>query len=263
MTVSNVVSPVMMYLDRFLIGTLFSMTAVTYFVTPYELVTRLLVVPAAVAGVLFPAFSLAWAQDMGRTSTLFRRSVRYIFLLLFPVILTIVTFARQGLTLWLGAGFAQNSTAVLQWMAVGVLINALAQIPFAQVQSAGRADLTGKLHLIELPIYAATLWWLVRSHGIVGAAIAWDLRVAVDAFALFAMADRLVTSAEAVSRQIRWVLFLSFPPFGLAALLVGGVVKGMFLFTALCVFAVAAWFLILTEEERLFLQNRLKLAPAS
>ncbi|WP_419776316.1 oligosaccharide flippase family protein, partial [Lactobacillus helveticus] len=47
MTVSNIVGPVMVYSDRFLIGALVSMTAVSYYVTPYEVVTKLLIVPGA------------------------------------------------------------------------------------------------------------------------------------------------------------------------------------------------------------------------
>ena len=45
MTVSNVVGPIMVYLDRFLIGALLPMAAVTQYVTPYEVVTKLTVIP--------------------------------------------------------------------------------------------------------------------------------------------------------------------------------------------------------------------------
>jgi O-antigen/teichoic acid export membrane protein len=57
MTVSNVVSPLMVYVDRFLIGAFLSISAVAYYVTPHEVVTKLLVLPGAVAAVFFPAFS--------------------------------------------------------------------------------------------------------------------------------------------------------------------------------------------------------------
>ncbi len=96
-----------------------------------------------------------------------------VFLVLFPVVLLTIVLAHAGLRLWLGADFAQHSFRVLQWLAVGVFINSLAQIPFALVQGAGRPDLTAKLHLIELPLYLLALWWLTsrtawkerRSHG--------------------------------------------------------------------------------------------------
>jgi O-antigen/teichoic acid export membrane protein len=111
--------------------------------------------------------------------------------MLFPAVALTVGLARSGLTIWLGADFAEHSFRVLQWLAVGVLINSLAAIPFALVQGAGRPDLTAKLHLIELPGYLLTLWWLIGARGVEGAAIAWTARMGVDALVLFGMTQRL------------------------------------------------------------------------
>src|SRR4029077_10279948 len=97
---------------------------------------------------------------------LFVRAVKLIFLTLFPLTLLIVMFAREGLTLWLGADFASHSTQILQWLAAGVFLNSLALVPFTLVQGVGRPDVTAKLHLLELPIYMVVLWWLVRRWGI-------------------------------------------------------------------------------------------------
>jgi hypothetical protein len=86
---------------------------------------------------------------------------------------------------------------VLQWLAAGVFLNSLAQVPLALVQGVGRPDLTAKLHLLELPLYVLGLWWLISTFGIVGAAIAWTLRVGLDAAVLFGMAQRFLgTTAE-------------------------------------------------------------------
>ncbi|MBD3727087.1 MAG: hypothetical protein IE936_08470, partial [Moraxella osloensis] len=52
----------------------------------------------------------------------------------------------------------------------------------------GRTDLTAKLHVIELPLYALALFYFVAAFGIVGAAIAWFARVALDTTALYLMA---------------------------------------------------------------------------
>jgi len=41
MTVTNIVGPLMVYMDRFIIGAVVSMTAVAYYATPYEVVTKL------------------------------------------------------------------------------------------------------------------------------------------------------------------------------------------------------------------------------
>jgi len=192
MTVSNIVSPLMVTMDRVLIGALATMTAVAYYATPYEVVTKFLIIPGALVSVMFPAFSTSFAQDRERTATLYRRCVKYIFLILFPAVVLTVGLARSGLTLWLGADFAQHSYRVLQWLAVGVLLNGLATIPFALVQGVGRPDLTAKLHLIELPLYLLALWWLISTRGVEGAAMAWTARVGVDGAVLFGMTHRFL-----------------------------------------------------------------------
>jgi O-antigen/teichoic acid export membrane protein len=255
MTVTNVVSPLMVTLDRFVIGALVSMTAVAYYATPYEVVTKFLLLPGALMGVMFPAFSASFAQDGERTALLFRRSVKYLFLVLFPIMLCTVALAQDGLKLWLGAEFAQHSFRVLQWLAVGVFINSLAQAPFALVQGVGRPDLTARLHLIELPLYLGLLWWLISTRGIEGAAIAWTARVAVDALVLFIMARRLLPVRASLRPQTSLFAALGLVALALAALLEGPIAKSLFLLGTILCFVLVTWFRILTPEERTLAQS--------
>ena len=186
-TVTSIVSPILVYLDRFLIGSLLSMAAVAYYSAPYEAVTRLGIIPGSLTMTLFPAFSaLEGVKDRERLGTLFARSVKYIPLILGPIVIVIGLFAKDILQIWLGTKFAIESTPVLQILALGVLINSLAHIPFALLQGVGRPDLPAKFHLLELPIYAGVAWSLISRWGITGAAIAWTFRVTLDALLLFA-----------------------------------------------------------------------------
>jgi O-antigen/teichoic acid export membrane protein len=236
---------------------------VAYYATPYEMVTKLWLVPTAVIGVLFPAFATSMAQDRGRAALLFGQGVKYTFLALFPFVLLITALAHDGLDLWLGAEFAQNSTHVLQLLAVGVFVSSLAYIPVALVQGAGRPDLTAKLHLVELPFYLLALWWLLGTFGIEGAAVAWVVRIAVDALVLFAMAQRFLPASTTVVRRAALVIGTSLLALALAALPAGLAVKGLFLSLTLLAFALAAWFLILAPAERAMVQKRLSWLPLS
>jgi len=257
-TVSNIVSPVMAYLDRFLVAALVSVAAVAYYVTPHSVVTKLLVVPIAIVGVLFPAFATSFVQDHKRTVLLFTRGVKYVFLAIFPIALLIVAFARQGLGLWLGKEFAEHGTRVLQLLTIGFFINCLAQIPFSLVQSAGRPDLTAKLHLIELPFYLVVVWWMTRTFGIEGTAIVWSVRAIVDALILFRMARFLLPQG---SFGFKYAEF----PAGLALLVLAFgivpkdlIINAIFLILTMFVFLYAGWFLLLDNEERLIIQTFLK-----
>jgi O-antigen/teichoic acid export membrane protein len=187
MTVSNVISPLMFYIDRMVIGAMISVAAVAYYATPFEVVSRLLTIPSALAGVLFPAFTVTFVQDRSRAALLLLRGQKYLFMAIFPIILVIVTLANDGLRLWLGPAFANNSTAVLRWLAVGVFLNSLAVLSWVLIQGAGRPDITAKFHMIEVTLYLPILWFMVKHYGVQGAAIAWTARVLLDAtFLLFA-----------------------------------------------------------------------------
>jgi len=254
-TVSNTVSPLMVTLDRFLITGLISVTAVAYYATPYEVVTKLLLIPAAVTGVIFPAFSSSFVQDRSRAALLFGRSVKYILLALFPVVLLIVALAQNGLTLWLGADFARHSTRVVQWLAVGVLANGLALIPFSFVQGVGRPDLTAKLHLLELPVYLGVLLWLIHADGIEGAAIAWSARTVFDALALFVIARKYLPTGSPMASRTKVLLTAAAATLFLAVLPQDLILKGAFLLVAILSFVLVTWFLILTPEERSLAQG--------
>jgi len=257
MTVTNVISPLMIYLDRFLIGSILSATAVAYYATPSEVVTKLWLLPGAMMGVLFPAFSTSFVHNRAHTVFLFERGVKYIFLALFPITLLIITLANEGLDFWLGGGFAQNSTRVLQWMAAGVFVHSLGQVPYSLIQGTGRPDLTAKLRLAELPFYLILLWWLISANGIVGATIVWTVRIIADTLVLFAMARRLLQLGTGMMLRKCFVVWPAFLTLAIAMTLTDLALKGVLLSAAFLIYVPVAWFLLLTSEERMWITRHL------
>ena len=258
MTVSNIVGPLMTTLDRFTIGALLSAHAVAYYATPYDVTSKMLMLPAALVGVLFPTFSAEIAQDRARVVRIFGRAVRYIFVALFPVALIIVALAHEGLRLWLGADFARHSAPVLQLLAVGILINSIAFVPFALIQGAGRPDLTAKLHAAEFPFYLAAIFLLIKADGIVGAAIASAARIAVDALALFLMAWRFLRFPVPVRLLAGLVTFAALTLLCLGFIAPAPAVKLAALLLALVTFGSITWLWILAPEERALAAGRLR-----
>jgi O-antigen/teichoic acid export membrane protein len=198
MTVSNLVGPLLNYLDRFVITAMISVAALTYYATPYELVTKAYVIPIAITGVLFPAFA-ASLLDPAKIARLFHSGVTYILLLLFPGLFLLSTFAREGLALWLGAEFAAHGSRVLQLLAVSIFINSLALTPFSLLQSTGRARWTAMLHLVQVPLTVVLLVAFIKLWGLPGAAWATLVRLGLEAIVLFVLAIRdLHTSSAAL-----------------------------------------------------------------
>jgi len=258
-TVTNIVGPLLGSLDRFLIGSILSMAAVAYYSAPYEAVTRLWIIPASLTMTLFPAFSaLEGAKDRQKLGAFFAHSIKYVLLVLGVVILVIGLFAKEILQIWLGADFAIKSTAALQILAFGVLINSLARIPFVLLQGVGRPDLPAKFHLLELPLYIGVVWLLISKWGIAGVAAAWTLRGALDALLLFGatfkiyrFSSRLLV-ANGITLTCFALLILAGASYGLKTLAgtLPLLAQSLLVLGLLALFALFAWKNILDNSER-------------
>lgn len=209
LTVTNVVGPLMLSLDRFLIGALLSVTAIAYYATSYELVARLFAVPGALVGVMFPAFSASFTQDPQRAAQLYDRSLLAVACILAPVCFLIVLFVKPVLILWVGSQFAEHSFRVAQILSIGVLVLGLESIPFALLQAIGRPDLPAKLNIIELPLYFGAFWFLTVRYGLVGAAAAWSLRAFLDGMTIMILANRYLPGKLRHSRRSVACLLMS------------------------------------------------------
>lgn len=209
LTITNIVGPIMTRFDRFLIGSLLTMSAVSYYVTPYEVLSRLQLLPKSMMNVLFPALTTALIADRQRLVTIYSQASRILLLLVLPVLSACFLLAPEGLQIWLGEDFRQMATPVVQWLAVGCIINTLARMPFTVLQSAGRPDLVAKTHLAELIPYAFLLWMFTHRFGIAGTAAAWFLRVLVDTITLNWIASLKVPELkETVLRTMTWIAVL-------------------------------------------------------
>jgi O-antigen/teichoic acid export membrane protein len=188
LTVSNFVGPLIVYGDRFLIGGLLTASAVAIYSAPFEVVSRLLVIPAALTSALFPALSHASAQ--GSDKPLARWALGATLVTVGPIACAGWLVAPQALNWWLGPEFSAQGTGPMRWMLLGFVFNALAYIPFTVLQSQGRTKHTALLHLAELPLYALGLYAATLQWGLSGAAAAWAVRAAVDMVAMMILVRR-------------------------------------------------------------------------
>lgn len=76
-----------------------------------------------------------------------------------PIVILGIVFAEKILNLWLGASYSTHSKNILIILLVGFLFNALAQVPFTAIQSAGKAKITALLHCFEIVPYFILLYF--------------------------------------------------------------------------------------------------------
>lgn len=250
MTITNLVAPLIIYLDRFLIGSVLTMNAVALYVAPFEVVTRLSTLAMPFVGVLFPAFSTLLSSDKKKAAYFYSRGTYLVFLLMFPLTLSIVTIADGGAQLWLGREFGQTSAVVLQCLALGVLINSVGQVPFVLLQGAGRPDIPAKLYLFELPVYVGAILCSLHYFGIVGVAVVWSLRTAVDTFVFLIAAAKLMPETKADNIKIFFKLLVAASVLIVFILIESFSLRLAGLFVVLPAFLAAEWKYGLNAEDK-------------
>lgn len=184
-TVTALVSPILVSLDRVLIGAQIGPRAVAHYAVPYSLVTKFQLFPASLSRALFPRFSLL---DWAASGQLAHEAVLSLVAVITPLIVAGMVVMKPFLSLWVGADLAEVSAPVGEVLLIGVWINCLAVIPFGMLQGQRRPDVVAKFHALELIPYVAVLWMGLEFAGVQGAAWAWVLRVSADAVLLFSAA---------------------------------------------------------------------------
>jgi O-antigen/teichoic acid export membrane protein len=184
LTASNFLNPLIIAADRFVIGATISVSAVAYYVTPYEIITKGWILSASLMGAMFPVFAALATSNPGLIRAACRSAERYLLALAAPAIVLVLGAADVLLSWWLGDEFRANSSGVAQWLALGMLANIVAQVPLTALNAAGRADVSAKIAACELPLYVVAIWFAAARFGIEAVAAVWAARAGLDAVAL-------------------------------------------------------------------------------
>lgn len=183
LTVSNIISPIMVYFDRFIIAHILGGAKVALYSAPSEGIMRVTNVPLALARALFP--KIAFCKDKEERNRLEKHSYILINLVCLPIMIVGILFAQPLMRLWMGDEFGGVDAIVLQILLVGFYVNSMAVIPFSLLQANGNAKTTALVHLLEIVPYIFILFYMTYCYGIIGSAITWSLRMLIDFIILF------------------------------------------------------------------------------
>jgi O-antigen/teichoic acid export membrane protein len=191
--ISQLVGPILTNAEKFILGSLSTVSAVTFYSVSYNLSSAITAVPCGIAGVLFPTFSrLTAEQDLRRSTDLLVRSTKYLFAGVLPLAIVLALFSREFLGAWMGHDFATHSAPVLCILVFAAVINAVAIPSFQALQAMGRPDLPAKCHLFELCLHIPICYFLISRYGILGGGIAWTGRILIDTVLQTRICSRLV-----------------------------------------------------------------------
>ena len=258
-SLSNFIGPIIFYIDRFVISAILSVAVMTYYVTPYEAITKTLFLSSAIAGSLFPVFAKPSANQGTGHIEIMLTGARIAAMTMFTIVLITACFGYALLDLWVGKEIALNGTLPLQILSVGVFFNAIAYMPYTLLQASGRADLVAKLHLAQLPIYVLAMWLSVSHWGLVGAAFIWLVRALLEMIIFFTWAKKMAHDNKTSDHVMIYMLCGAIGlmiAFGLSDAVVS--LRLIILVVALILFHTYFWFRVLKSSDRLWVNRRLK-----
>ncbi len=187
-SVSNLLAPILTTVDRMVIGSVLSVEAVAFYSVPFNLVTRVSIIPGALTTSLFPKFARKDSNDGGKMAS---EAVIALAAIMTPLIVSGILALPTFMRLWVGAAFAAHAAPVGVIFLLGLWFNGLANVPYGLLQANNRPDLTAKFHAVELLPFLSIVWFGVSYFGLTGAAWAWTIRVIIDAVLLFYAAGQL------------------------------------------------------------------------
>jgi O-antigen/teichoic acid export membrane protein len=214
MSGTALIAPLVMLLDRFVIGALRGPTAVAVYVLPYNLVQQLVFLPASLTSAVLPR--LAPLADEEEVQQLQSSSLAWLNGILTPLTIIAITLAGPFFYLWIGPTLGLVASPVAAILLVGGWVHGIGHIPSAVVVGRSRPDLLTKLLLAYLAPYVAILYFATVHFGVIGAAAAWTIRAAFDPIlfvftrprrsdlSLVAASAVLVLCATATALALHW-----------------------------------------------------------
>ena len=198
-TVTSLVGPVMVILDRFVIGAALGAKAVTYYTVPFQLAERFTIIPGSLASALFPRLTAAGVCEAKQLAS---TAIQLLAAVMTPMILVGLLLVEPFLQWWINPEFATRAGLTAQILMLGFWINAFAHIPYAQLQASGKPDVVAKCHLGELIPYLLLLYLALVYWGLPGAAVVFGLRTLADCLLLWWFTGTLRTSVSALKMPV-------------------------------------------------------------
>lgn len=196
-TVSGLVSPLMVFGDRFLVGALLGTAMVSYYAIPQEGLQRLLILPTSLCSALLARLAgLDPIQALGE----YKRNLRRVAVWHGSVCVCAAVLAFPAFSIWISPEFASAAIKPTLVLCLGIWLNGVALVPYTLLHAQANPRVTACFHLTELSLYVIAVWGLTVQFGILGAAWAWTLRAALDLGLLGFTAHRWGAARTGASR---------------------------------------------------------------
>ena len=181
-SVTGLISPLLTIADRLAVGIAVGAAGVTKYSVPFNVATRLWIIPISFARTAFPRLATLGREEAEEVAQSVGGSL---FRLLTPLVILGVLIFEPFLHLWVGTQLGPEAPRIGEILLIGAWVDGLAYIPTVFLQAQRRPDVPAKLHMLEILPFLVVLWIGLKTWGVEGGALAWTLRATGDAALLF------------------------------------------------------------------------------
>jgi O-antigen/teichoic acid export membrane protein len=178
-----IVAPLLLTMDRMVIGAQLGAIAVAAYTIPFQVISRLQLIPQSLVKVLFPRLSVSQGDTAKRMAFFYSILMSACFA---PLIVGLIFLMEPLLELWLGDNLDARSVHIGTWLLCAFYVTAIVQTMAVFLQSQERGDLVAKFQMATILPYLALLLYCAETYGLMGVVGAFLLRRTIEAFFLVA-----------------------------------------------------------------------------
>ena len=162
-------------LDKIILSKMLTLEMFGYYMLAFSVASVLVSLVNPVHSALFPRFSqLVAAGSEVEISELYHRGCQLVSVIILPIAVTLVFFAKELLTLWVGDPLVvSNAHMILSILIIGTVINGLMTLPYTLQLAYGWTKLTLYKNIVAVIFLVPLMIWMVQMYHGIGAALAW------------------------------------------------------------------------------------------
>ena len=178
MSVTALVTPLLLLVDRLVVGFLRGPTATAIYVLAYNMLLGLLYIPSSLSSAMLPRLApLTLESDVDALQS---EWLLWLNGVLTPLVIAGIAISPPFFHLWIGSTLGGAAAPVATILLLGCWLHGISNIASAVVIGRSRPDIQTKLLILLLAPYLALLYFATARFGVMGAAGAWTIRAAFD-----------------------------------------------------------------------------------
>jgi len=178
-----IAAPLLLTIDRMVIGAQLGAIAVAAYTIPFQIISRLQLVPQSLVNVLFPRLSLSEGQKARRVAFFYSVAMTAFFA---PVVVGLIYIIEPLLQLWLGDNLDPQSVQVGTWLLFAFYVTAIAHTVVVYLQSQAQGAFVAKFQLGEMLPYCVIVLLCASKYGLMGVVGAFLVRRIIEALVFIA-----------------------------------------------------------------------------